>query len=224
MSVQDPERNATVPVGWHFWIARTKAQVYQLAKDGGERVINVQVRSTSPLLYNAVMVKNTGVYARTGDWGDGTEAEVTSAINAHKARLISLRPYTFNGQRRFAYVWVRNEGDANKGWHWNYDLTVDQVTNEINQYKVRLIDLCSYVSDGNRRYSYIGIANEGVDSKGWWWYPDVTPQFVQQKVQENAARLIVVQRPNAGLMTVVMQHNDEAGRAAYLAGCMRRRR
>ena len=213
---EDPERNATTPIGWHFWIGRSKADIDQLAKSAGERVVNAQVTSTSPLRFNAVMVKNVGLYARTGGWSDGSEGEVTSAINAEKARLISLRPYTLNGQRRFAYVWVRNEGDAAKGWHWNYDLTVDQVTGEINQYKVRLIDLCSYIANGQRRYSYIGIANEGVDNRAWWWYPDVTPQFVQQKAHENGARLIVVQHPSAGLMTVVMQRDDQGAYSRHV--------
>src|SRR5262249_2607380 len=88
-------------------------------------------------------------------------------------------------------------------------LTVDQVTDEINMYGVRLIDLDTYLVNGQRRYSYIGIANQGVDGKAWWWYVDVTPQFVQQKAQENDARLINVERPSIGLMTVIMQRNDE---------------
>ena len=207
---QDPERNATTPVGWHFWVGRTKADIDQRAKDAGERVINVQVASTAPLLFNAVMVQNEGPYERTGGWSHGTEAEVTSTINAQKGRLIDLEPYTVNGKRFFAYVWVRNDGEASKRWHWNYDLTEAQVTDEINKHKIRLIDLHTYLINlGQRRYSYIGIANEGVDGKAWWWYPDVTPQVVQQRTEENKARLIVVERPSKGLMTVVMQRNDE---------------
>jgi hypothetical protein len=206
---QDPERNATAPTGWHFWIGRSKSDIDQLAQNADERVVNVQVSSTSPLLFNAVMVKNEGPYARKGGWSHGTEAEVTAAINTQKGRLIDLDPFTVSGQRHFAYVWVRNEGDAGKGWHWNYDLTVDQVTDEINKFKIRLIDIQAYIVSGQRRYSYIGIANEGIDGKAWWWYPDVTPQFVQQQAQEHKARLIAVDRPSEGLMTVVMQRNDE---------------
>jgi len=213
---EDPERNATTPIGWHFWIGRSKVDIDQLAHNAGERVINVQVNSTSPLLFNTVMIKNDGPYARTGGWSHGTEAEVTATLNAGKGRLIDLEPYTVNGQRHFAYVWVRNEGEAGKGWHWNYDLTVDQVTDEINKYNIRLIDLHTYIVNGQRRYSYIGIANEGVDGKAWWWYPDVTPQFVQQEVEENKARLIVVERPSAGLMTVVMQRNDEGAYSRHV--------
>lgn len=155
---QDPERNATTPVGWHFWVGRTKADIDQRAKDAGERVINVQVASTDPLLFNAVMVENEGPYARTGGWSYGTEADVTATMNAQKARLIDLEPYSIGSKRFFAYVWVRNDGDAGKRWHWNYDLTVDQVTDEINKHKIRLIDLHSYlVGIGQRRYSYIGL-------------------------------------------------------------------
>ena len=213
---EDPERNATTPTGWHFWICRSKAEIDQLAKNAGERVVNVQLTSSNPLLFNAVMVNNSGPYARTGGWSYGTEADVTTKINAEKGRLINLAPYTVNEQRHFAYVWVRNEGDAAKGWHWNYDLTVDQVTGEINKYKVRLIDLHSYTVNGQCLYSYIGIPNEGIDGKAWWWYPDVTPEFVQQKVQENKARLMVVDRPSAGLMTVVMQRNDEGAYSRHV--------
>jgi hypothetical protein len=205
----DPQRNATTPVAWHFWIGRTKAEIDELAANADERVVSVQVVSTSPLLFSAVMVDNTGAYARTGSWSYGSEAGVTNKINAVHGRLIDLAPYTVNGERRFAYVWVKNTGSAGKRWHWNYDLTAKQVADEIDKYKIRFTDLDVYDVDGARRYAYIGIANEGVDGKAWWWYPDVTPKFVQQKVEENHARLIDVERPSAGLMTVVMQRNDE---------------
>jgi hypothetical protein len=208
-AVQDPERNATTPTSWHIWVDQTKAQIDQLALNAGERVVDVNVTSTNPLLFSAVMVKNTGVYARTGGWSYGTEADVTNTINAQQGRLIDLDPINVNGQRRFAFAWVKNVGDAAKGWHWNYDLTVDQVTNEINQYGIRLIDLDTYVVNGQQLYSYIGIANQGVDGKAWWWWPAVTPQFTQQQATANHARLIAVGRPSAGLMAPLMQSNGE---------------
>ena len=107
---EDPERNATTPTSWHFWIGRSKADIDQLAKNAGERVVNVQVTSTNPLQFNAVMVNNSGAYARTGGWSYGSEADVTATINAEQGRLINLAPYTVNGQRHFAYVWVTEPG------------------------------------------------------------------------------------------------------------------
>jgi ABC-type glycerol-3-phosphate transport system substrate-binding protein len=155
-AVQDPERNATTPTRWHFWVGQKKSKIDQLAKNAGERVVDVNVDSVTPLRFSAVLVRNSGPYARTGGWSFGSEADVTNKINAKKGRLIDLEPFTLFGKRFFAYVWVKNSGVAGKGWHWNYDLTVKQVVAEINKYKVRLIDLGSYVVNGKRRYSYIG--------------------------------------------------------------------
>ena len=120
------------------------------------------------------------------------------------------------GKRRLAYVWVKNSGDAGKGWHWNYDLSVKGVVKEINKYKIRLTDLSSYVVDGKRRYAYIGIANTGADARAWWWYVNVTPKFVQQQAVAHGARLIDVERPKAGRMTVIMQRNDESAYSRFV--------
>ena len=215
-AVPDPERNATAPVRWHFWVGQTKAKIDQLAANAGERVVDVNVDSVSPLRFSAVLVRNAGPYARTGGWSFGTEADVTNKLNAEQGRLIDLEPFTFFGKRMFAYVWVRNSGTAGKAWHWNYDLKVNQVVAEINKKKVRLIDLSSYLVNGKRRYSYIGIANTGVDAKAWWWYVNVTPQFVQQKAQANGARLIDVERPSTGRMSVIMQRNDESAYSRHV--------
>ena len=215
-AVQDPERNATTPTGWHFWVGQSKAKIDQLAKRSSERVVDVNVDSVSPLRFSAVLVRNSGPYARTGSWSYGSEADVTNTMNAKKARLIDLEPYTYLGQRRFAYVWVKNSGDAGKGWHWNYDLSVKGVVKEINKYKVRLVDLSTYVVNGKRRYAYIGIANKGVDARAWWWYVNVTPKFVQQRAQAHGARLIDVERPSAGRMTVIMQRNDESAYSRHV--------
>ena len=186
-AVQDPERNATTPTRWHFWVGQKKSKLDELAQSAGERVVDVNVDSVTPLRFSAVLVRNSGTYSRTGGWSFGSEADVTKKINAEQGRLIDLEPFTLFGKRFFAYVWVKNSGVAGKGWHWNYDLTVKQVVAEINKHKVRLIDLATYVVNGKRRYSYIGIANTGVDAKAWWWYVNVSPQFVQQKAQEHGA-------------------------------------
>jgi ABC-type glycerol-3-phosphate transport system substrate-binding protein len=106
-AVQDPERNATTPTGWHFWVGQSKAKIDQLANSSSERVVDVNVDSVSPLRFSAVLVRNSGPYARTGSWSYGSEADVTNTMNAKKARLIDLEPYTYLGQRRFAYVWVK---------------------------------------------------------------------------------------------------------------------
>ena len=107
-AVQDPERNATTPTRWHFWVGQTKSKIDQLAQSAGERVVDVNVDSVTPLRFSAVLVRNSGPYARTGGWSFGSEADVTKKINAEQGRLIDLEPFTLFGKRFFAYVWVKN--------------------------------------------------------------------------------------------------------------------
>ena len=121
-------------------------------------------------------MRNTGPYARTWSWWfDRDENGVKERVDALKSRIVDLEAYTVGGKRRFAFVMVSNTGAAAKGWWWNYDLTASQVTDDINKHKIRLIDLDSYLVNGQRRYSYVGIKNAGVDAKSWWWYPDKDP-------------------------------------------------
>ena len=103
---------------------------------------------------------------------------------------------------------VGNTGAAAKGWWWNYDLTATQVTDDINKHKIRLIDLDSYLVNGQRRYSYVGIKNAGIDAKSWRWYPDKTPEFVGQKLREFGARLVDIAPTSSGRIAAVMVKND----------------
>lgn len=213
----DPERNSTVPTGWQWWQFQTSPQLKQHAKDAGERVIDIEVDRASPPRFSAALVQNSGVYKRQGgDWRFSfTEDEVIRHVEANHKRIIDLERYSSNGKTLFAFVTVPNTGASKKGWWWNYDLTADQITDDINEHKIRLIDLDSYVVNGKRRYSYVGIKNEGEDKRAWWWYPSVSPQVVKEKLAEHNARLIDIERPKAGKLAVVMQKQSNPG--AYWA-------
>ena len=113
-AVQDPERNATTPTRWHFWVGQKSRRSTSSPERRG-RVVDVNVDSVTPLRFSAVLVRNSGTYARTGDWSFGSEADVTKKINAEQGRLIDLEPFTLFGKRFFAYVWVKNSGVAGKG-------------------------------------------------------------------------------------------------------------
>lgn len=208
-AVQDPDRNSAAVTGWHWWHGRSEDQLNALRKKYGERIVDLEVESQDPVRFTAALVRNKGVYKRSWSWWFGyDEAGVKGKIKELGGRIVDLEPYTVNGKRRFAFLLVRNSGEAKKGWWWNYDLTPSQVTDGINQHKIRLIDLDTYVVNGDRRYSYVGIRNKGVDAKAWWWFHNVSPAFVKARLKEHKARLIDVERPAAGKLTVVMQRNN----------------
>ncbi len=129
-------------------------------------------------------------------------------VGETNGRITDLRPYTVNGQRRFAFALIRNEGDAAKSWWWNVDLTPQQVTNDINKLGIRLVDLAGYDVNGKTLYSYVGIKNEGVDGKAWWWYSNASAQYVTDRINEFGARLTNIEVLPNGNFAVVMEKND----------------
>ena len=203
----DPERNLSQPTGWQWWKNRSEAQLNALRAQGW-RLTDVEVERRNPYRFTGAFVRNSGSYQRPGGWWYGkSRNQVVALTQGAGRRLIDLETYTVNGKRRFAIITVRNEGDAAKGWWWNYDLTPAQVTADIGKHGIRLIDLDTYVVDGKRRYSYVGIKNQGVDASGWWWYHNVSPSFVQKKAEQHKARLIDIERPGKGKLSVVMVRN-----------------
>ncbi len=206
-AVIDPERNSTAITGWWWYYGQTEAQLNSIATTNGARIVDIEVESTSPYLFTAAFVKNTGTYARTWYWYYGlTSAGVAQKISSLNARVIDIERYTVGGQRRFAVAMVKNTGAAAKGWWYYYDVTSTTLAQKLNANNARLIDLESYTVNGQTRYSAVMIRNTGVDAKAWWWYLNVTPSFIASKLSANHARLIDIDRRSNGNYNVVMQN------------------
>ena len=208
-AAEDPERNASTPTGWHWWGGQTPAQLEQREEDAGERVISINADDKYGNRFSAALVNNSGPYARAGDWfHDKTADEVVALTKGKKRRLVDLEPYAAFGKTRFAGVTVPNTGASGKGWRWNFDLSAKDVKDEINTHKIRLTDLSVYKEFGQRRFAYVGIKNKGEDARKWWWYHDVSPDFVKAKAKEHKARLVDIERHGSKTQTVVMVRNE----------------
>ena len=206
--VRDPDRESTTPTAWYWWKHRTEAQLNTI-RSQDQRLIDLELAPTNDGRFDAVLVPNSGVYERSDGWWFGHNRDaVVAKVNEKNGRILDLEPYTVNGQRVFAYSLIRNEGVANKWWWWNYDLTPDQVKADINKHGIRLVDLDAYVVNGQTRYAYVGIKNQGVDHQYWWWYVDKTPQYVADRINEHGARLVDIERLSNGNLSVVMVQND----------------
>ncbi len=205
----DPERNASTPTGWHWWRGQTPAQLEQRETDAGERVISINADDKYGNRFSAALVKNSGPYARDGSWfHDKTADQVVALTKGKKRRLVDLEPYAAFGKTRFAGVTVPNTGASGKGWWWNFDLSAADVKSDIKAHKIRLVDLSVYKRFGKRRFAYVGIKNKGEDARKWWWYHDVSPDFVKAKAKEHKARLVDIERHGSKTQTVLMVRNE----------------
>jgi hypothetical protein len=93
--------------GWWWYFGVTSAQVTSALTTNGARLIDIDVDSTSPLTFNAVMVsENPGL----GLWHEGlTGSQVTNWVNQNGIRLTCLQRYTnAAGNTVFAVAGVDN--------------------------------------------------------------------------------------------------------------------
>jgi hypothetical protein len=87
-AVPDPERSSTAPTGWHWWVDRSEDELKTQYKTDGDRIVSLQVTSTSPYRFTAALVHNSGVYQRQWGWWYGKTAQQVEdkvAITAREA-------------------------------------------------------------------------------------------------------------------------------------------
>ena len=150
-AVEDPERNSTVRIGVALVPRLSKEQVRERFERDGDRIIDLEVQTTSPLRFAVATVHNQGVYGRGWYWYHGlTVAQLRAKIDEKGGRLIDLETYVDGGSRRFAAVMVRNTGQAAKNWHWYQGVSADTLKARLKEHASRLIDLESYSSGGPR--------------------------------------------------------------------------
>src|SRR5262245_46109531 len=94
-ALSESGRVDSTPTGWWHLYGATEAQINDLATTEGARLVDVEVSSTAPILFNATFVHNSGDQAVGAWWWffDKTSAEVATLLTTNNARLIDLRRY-----------------------------------------------------------------------------------------------------------------------------------
>ncbi len=210
-AVPDPERNATTPTGWHWYYGLSEAQVKERYAADGDRIVDLEVQSTSPYRFAVATVANSGVHARGWYWYYGlSAAQVKAKLKERNGRLIDLETYVAGGQRRFAVVMVVNTGQAAKNWHWYHGQSADSLKARLGEHKSRLIDLESYSEGGTTKYAAVMIRNSGVDKSGWWFWRDVPLATIQNSASANGARTFSLDRlPNGRYNAIQIKRKGE---------------
>ena len=73
-------------------------------------------------------------------------------------------------------------------FYWLHGVSESQVVEKINE-GFRILDL-EVEATAPYRFSLAMVSNTGVHGKAWWWYFDVTADFLTQKISEDVARII----------------------------------
>ncbi|MEZ4631272.1 MAG: serine hydrolase [Deinococcales bacterium] len=183
------DRRKMTPTGWWYFAGATASQLSAKISEG-YRIFDLEIYSVSPLLFNAVMVRNSGEYASGWWWYYGqTAAQVSQLITNNQARIIDVESYLVNGQRLFAVVMLPNSGASAKSWWWYYGQTWAQVGQRVSSLNARIIDLDRYVVNGTTYYDIVLVPNSGADAKTWWYFSGLSASQVASNLSSKRARL-----------------------------------
>jgi hypothetical protein len=128
-------------------------------EDPAKRLIDIESYTVGGVKrYSAIMIANTGADAKAWQWWYGqTPASVAQKVSAFGGRIINLERQedgTYN------FIQVRNSGNDGHAWRYYYGLSASLTPLQVAmQYNMRLIDIESYVVNGQTRYDVVMIDN-----------------------------------------------------------------
>lgn len=214
LAQDDRDRNAPVAAVWHT--DQTPAQISQLA-NGGWRVTDLEIESTSPWKFTVAAVQNAGSYQKAWWWAyDLTAAQLTSALTQYNARIVDIEPFDSNGSTRFAALLTSNTGAEQKAWLWGYDLTSAQVDAAVQQNNGRLVNFKRYTVAGQTRYAISLIANTGSDQRTWGYLYGASLATIQANMAANNNRIYNIERVGADSYDVILIRNNGIGHWYYV--------
>ena len=124
------------------WLIQATASQLNARKSSGHRPLRVRLASPSPLTFDALFVKNAGVFKDdAASWhSDLTEAQLL-AKNTATTRVLDLHPHEKDGGIRYLAVTVSNEGARKLETKLLLGVPLDQVQAALSSGDWRVIDL-----------------------------------------------------------------------------------
>ena len=77
----------------------------------------------------------------------------------------------------------------------------------------RIHDIEPYETGSGVRYAFTWISNTGGDASSWWYYLSTSREFIAERLADNGARLVDLERHADGNWSAVMAPTD--GNAWY---------
>jgi hypothetical protein len=166
------DRMTSAPTAWWTWQNIDPGTLAADLNQNGARLTDLQVSSSSPLLFTATAVSNSGSYGSAWWWYYGVSmAQVNSLLSQNNARLISAVRYG----NSYAVVMVPNTGaNATAWWWWDTDANGISSTTQANN--ARVTNIMSYAPG---RFVVIEVDNTGANAYAWWWYYGISLSTLQ---------------------------------------------
>jgi Beta-lactamase enzyme family len=139
---------------WWWYHGISAATLKTNVTNNGARIIDLDTRLVNNTrVYDAVMVKNTGVDAKAWwYYHNKTPTQIQTLLTQNKARLVDIEDRTSG---LFDVVMVKNEDT----WWWYHGVSETQLENYYGRNGARIVDVERYTTGGQTRYAVALINN-----------------------------------------------------------------
>lgn len=208
-----------VATGSTSFLGWTPLSLVTMLNSQNQRIVDLHVTSTNPLLFTGAAVTNSGVYSINSPWFyDKLASELAGLSNGGTRRPVTLTGYLSGGQVKYAMVMVDNTGANARATSTFADISLSSLTTFLNNNAVRLIDMSTWLDgSGNRHYSAITIANSGSDyipipAAPYAQFIENTPANVREylrvaQANNKGARVIDVEPSSNGKVLAVLAYD-----------------
>jgi len=138
---------------WWWYYGQSAPQVGSLLSQNNARLVELRpYNDNGQLVFAVIMISNTDKDAERWEWWIGQSADFIKTRIQTGLRVVALAPDPFGN-----WCAILDEAD-NLGWWWWYGQSGSQVLSNMDAHHSRLIDLSSYVVNGNREYAVVELA------------------------------------------------------------------
>jgi len=138
---------------WWWYYGQSAQQVGQLLSQNNARLVELRpYNDNGQQVFAVIMISNTGEDAERWEWWYGKSVDFISTRIQTGLRVVALAPDPFG-----TWSAILDEAD-NYGWWWWYGQSGNQVLSNIGAHNSRLVDLSSYVANGQRQYAVVELA------------------------------------------------------------------
>jgi len=169
---------------------KTRDEVVALTEGKRRRLVDLEPYSRSgQLRFAGVTVPNTGQSAKSWWWNyDLSAKQVADDIDKHRIRLVDLSVYSRGGERRFAYVGIKNSGSDQRAWWWYQDVSPAFVQKKADEHGARVVDVERHRSN---TLTVLMVRNEGTFTRHVY---GVSENFLGKYVQSQGVRITDLER------------------------------
>ncbi|HZJ08394.1 MAG TPA: hypothetical protein VFD39_01740, partial [Trueperaceae bacterium] len=85
---------------------------------------------------------------------------------------------------------VSNTGVHQKDWWWYLGVSDETLQEKIDLHKARILDLETFVLDGEQLFAAILVPNDGAAALDWSWYFNADADFLENAITEYDQRIV----------------------------------